>query len=199
MRNPLSKQITEIQPSGIRKFFDIVSEMKDAISLGVGEPDFDTPWRVREEGIYCLERGRTFYTSNAGLQELKDEIAAMEREKIICGYHTMIDWDKAGVDQVNALIEVRVTPQRGRGFEKIAERIYNYPEVSSISLISGAYDFLVTIEGKSLMEVSRFVSEKLSPIDEVVGTATHFILKKYKDHGTILVQKDKEERMLVTL
>ena len=74
MRNPLSRQITEIQPSGIRKFFDIVNEMKDAISLGVGEPDFDTPWRIREEGIYSLERGRTFYTSNAGLQELKDEI-----------------------------------------------------------------------------------------------------------------------------
>ncbi len=128
---------------------------------------------------------------------VKSEIEAMEQEKIICGYHTMIDWDKAGVEKVNALIEVRVTPQRGRGFEKIAERIYNYPEVSSVSLISGAYDFLVTIEGKSLMEVSRFVSEKLSPIDEVVGTATHFILKKYKDHGTILAQKDKEERMLV--
>ena len=111
-----------------------------------------------------------------------NEIDAMEQEKIICGYHTMIDWDKAGVEQVNALIEVRVTPQRGRGFEKIAERIYNYPEVSSVSLISGAYDFLVTIEGKSLMEVSRFVSEKLSPIYEVVGTATHFILKRYKDH-----------------
>lgn len=108
---------------------------------------------------------------------VKSEIEAMEQEKIICGYHTMIDWDKAGVEKVNALIEVRVTPQRGRGFEKIAERIYNYPEVSSVSLISGAYDFLVTIEGKSLMEVSRFVSEKLSPIDEVVGTATHFILK----------------------
>lgn len=128
---------------------------------------------------------------------VKSEIEAMEQEKIICGYHTMIDWDKAGVEKVNALIEVRVTPQRGRGFEKIAERIYNYPEVSSVSLISGAYDFLVTIEGKTLMEVSRFVSEKLSPIDEVVGTATHFILKKYKDHGTILAQKEKEERMLV--
>lgn len=128
---------------------------------------------------------------------VKSEIGAMEQENIICGYHTMIDWDKAGVEKVNALIEVRVTPQRGRGFEKIAERIYNYPEVSSVSLISGAYDFLVTIEGKSLMEVSRFVSEKLSPIDEVVGTATHFILKKYKDHGTILTQKEKEERMLV--
>ena len=90
---------------------------------------------------------------------VKSEIEKMEQEKIICGYHTMIDWDKAGVDQVNALIEVRVTPQRGRGFEKIAERIYNYPEVSSISLISGSYDFLVTIESRSRMEVSRFVSE----------------------------------------
>ena len=124
---------------------------------------------------------------------VKSEIGAMEQENIICGYHTMIDWDKTGAEKVT----VRVTPQRGRGFEKIAERIYNYPEVSSVSLISGAYDFLVTIEGKSLMEVSRFVSEKLSPIDEVVGTATHFILKKYKDHGTILAQKEKEERMLV--
>ena len=75
MRNPLSQRITEIEPSGIRKFFDIVSEMKDAISLGVGEPDFDTPWHIRDEGIYSLEKGRTFYTSNAGLKELKVEIA----------------------------------------------------------------------------------------------------------------------------
>ena len=74
MRNPLSKTITTIQPSGIRKFFDIVHEMKDAISLGVGEPDFDTPWHIRDEGIYSLEKGRTFYTSNAGLKELKIEI-----------------------------------------------------------------------------------------------------------------------------
>ena len=127
-----------------------------------------------------------------------NEIAEMEKEHIICGYHTMIDWDKAGVEQVNALIEVRVTPQRGKGFEKLAERIYNYPEVSSVSLISGAYDFLVTLEGKTLLEVSRFVSERLSPIEGITSTATHFILKKYKDHGTILAQKEQEERMLVT-
>lgn len=127
-----------------------------------------------------------------------NEISAMETEKIICGYHTMIDWEKAGVEQVNALIEVRVTPQRGKGFEHIAERIYNYPEVTSVYLISGAYDFLVSIEGKSLMEISRFVSDKLAPIDDVVGTATHFILRKYKEHGTVLAQKEKEERMLVT-
>ena len=82
MRNPLSKKVTDIAPSGIRKFFDVVSEMPDAISLGVGEPDFDTPWRIREEGIYSLERGKTFYTSNAGLKELKIEICKYLKRKV---------------------------------------------------------------------------------------------------------------------
>ena len=86
MRDPLSKKIVEIEPSGIRKFFDMVSEMPDAISLGVGEPDFDTPWRIREEGIYSLERGRTFYTSNAGLKELKEEISRYLQRKIQVTY-----------------------------------------------------------------------------------------------------------------
>lgn len=128
-----------------------------------------------------------------------NEIAKMEQEKIICGYHTLINWEKAGTDSVTALIEVRVTPQRNRGFERIAERIYNYPEVNSVYLISGAYDLLVTIEGRTLMEISQFVSDKLSPIDEVISTATHFILKKYKDHGTIMSAKEREERMPVSL
>lgn len=127
-----------------------------------------------------------------------NEIADMEKEKIICGYHTLIDWDKAGVETVTALIEVRVTPQRNQGFDRIAERIYNYPEVHAVYLISGGYDLLVTLEGKTLKEVSRFVSEKLSPIESVISTATYFILKKYKDHGTILVPKKESERMLVT-
>ncbi len=130
--------------------------------------------------------------------DVANEMAEMEKEKIICGYHTLIDWDRAGVEMVTALIEVRVTPQRDQGFDRIAERIYNYPEVYSVYLISGSYDLLVTIEGKTLKEVSRFVSEKLSPIDEVLSTATHFILKKYKDHGTIMVPKKGSERMLVT-
>ena len=129
--------------------------------------------------------------------EIANEIADMEKEGIICGYHTLIDWDKAGDDRVNALIEVRVTPQRERGFEKTAERICNYPEVSAVYLISGTYDFLITLEGKTLIEVSRFVSEKLAPIEEIVGTATHFILKKYKDHGTTMLKKSKSERMAV--
>jgi DNA-binding Lrp family transcriptional regulator len=128
-----------------------------------------------------------------------NEIAEMEKEKIICGYHTLIDWDKAGVESVTALIEVRVTPQRNQGFDRIAERIYNYPEVNAVYLISGGYDLLVTLEGKTLKEVSQFVSEKLSPVEAVISTATHFILKKYKDHGTILVKKAESERMPVTL
>ena len=129
--------------------------------------------------------------------DVANEIAEMAVEKIICGYHTLIDWEKTGVEMVTALIEVRVTPQRDRGFDRIAERIYNYPEVSAVYLISGSYDLLVTLEGRTLMEVSRFVSEKLSPIDEVLSTATHFILKKYKDHGTVMVPKKESERMLV--
>ena len=126
------------------------------------------------------------------------EIAAMEQEKIICGYHTLIDWDKASTERITALIEVRVTPQRGQGFDSIAERIYNYPEVRSVYLISGGYDLLVILEGKTLQEVSRFVSDKLSTLESVLSTATHFILKKYKDHGTIFTKKQKDERMLMT-
>ncbi len=131
-----------------------------------------------------------------GVEEITvvNELAALEAEGIICGYHTMIDWDKAGVDKVQALIEVKVTPQRGRGFEQIAERIYNYSEVTSTYLMSGGYDLLVILEGKTLNEVSTFVREKLSTIDEVMSTATHFILKKYKDHGTVMTKKKKDER-----
>ena len=123
-----------------------------------------------------------------------NEIAQMEKEKIICGYHTLIDWDKVGMEKVTALIEVKVTPQRNQGFDRIAERIYNYPEVTAVYLISGGYDLLVTLDGKTLKEVSQFVSEKLSPVEAVISTATHFILKKYKDHGTILVKKAESER-----
>lgn len=127
-----------------------------------------------------------------------EEVSRMEQEKIICGYHTLIDWDKAGTDKVTALIEVRVTPQRGQGFDSIAERIYNYPEVKSCYLISGAYDLMIILEGKTLRQISEFVSERLSTLDTVLSTATHFILKKYKDHGTIMMKKSKDERMLVT-
>lgn len=130
--------------------------------------------------------------------EVASEIADMEKEGIICGYHTLIDWDKTSAEKVTALIEVKVTPQRGLGFDKIAERIYNYPEVDCVYLISGGFDFMVIIEGETMREVATFVSEKLSVQDQILSTSTHFILKKYKDHGTMMVHQTKEERMLVT-
>ena len=117
--------------------------------------------------------------------DVANELKALEEEGIICGYHTMIDWEKTDIEKVTALIEVRITPQRGQGFDKLAERIYKYPEVNSVYLISGGYDLLVSLEGKSLKQVSSFVSDKLSTLDGVLSTATHFVLKKYKDHGTI--------------
>ena len=107
-----------------------------------------------------------------------------------------------GVDEVTVANEIadmeKVTPQRGLGFDKVAERIYNYAEVDSVYLISGGFDFMVMIEGKTMRDVAQFVSDKLSPLDTVLSTATHFVLKKYKDHGSIMVHKSKDERMLVT-
>ena len=99
--------------------------------------------------------------------DIMNELEAMEQENIICGYPTLINWDKVGVEKVTALIEVRVTPQRGMGFDVVAERIYNYPEVDSVYLISGGFDLMVTLEGRTIREVSSFVSDKLSPMDTV--------------------------------
>ena len=130
--------------------------------------------------------------------EIANEIADMEKEKIICGYHTLINWDNTSNEKVTALIEVKVTPQRGLGFDKIAERMYNYPEVRAVYLMSGGFDFTVIIEEKTMKEVAQFVTERLAPLEAVRGTATHFILKKYKDHGTVLTEVSKDERMMVT-
>ena len=115
-----------------------------------------------------------------GVEEatVANELEAMEEEHIICGYHTLVDWEKTSIEKVNALIEVRVTPQRGRGFDSVAERVYNYPEVNAVYLISGGYDLLVTLEGKTLREVAQFVSDKLSTLESVLSTKTNFILKK---------------------
>ena len=172
-------------------------------------------WRISRstlgKDIYMREKILTFIEKNSriDLKELAiilgvdenvvlNELQAMEEEHVICGYHTLIDWDKVGVDKVMAMIEVRVTPQRGLGFDKVAERIYNYPEVNAVYLISGGFDFMVTIEGKTLKDVAQFVSEKLSTLDTVLSTKTNFILKKYKDHGTILAERPKDERIQMT-
>lgn len=159
---------------------------------------------MREKILTMIEKNSKIGVKEISVMLGEEEIAvanelkAMEEEGVICGYHTLIDWEKTSIEKVSALIEVRVTPQRGEGFDNIAERIYNYPEVNAVYLISGGYDLLVTLEGKSLKEVSSFVSQKLSTLETVLSTATHFILKKYKDHGTVLCKKYEDERELIT-
>lgn len=126
------------------------------------------------------------------------EIRAMEAEKVICGYPTLIDWDKTSMEKVTALIEVKVEPRRGVGFDYMAERIYKFEEVEYVYLMSADYDLMVIVEGKTMKEVASFVSGKLAPMESVLSTATHFVLKKYKEHGLALVEDEKDERMLIT-
>ena len=128
-------------------------------------------------------------------EELITAIAEMEADKVICGYPTLIDWDKVSDEKVTALIELKVTPQRGQGFDKIAERIYKFDEVESVYLMSGGFDLTVIIRGKSMKEVSRFVFEKLAPMESIQSTATHFVLKKYKDQGLIMQFESDDERI----
>lgn len=160
--------------------------------------------KMREELLAIIEKNSRIDLKELavmlGTEEIDvvNELAALEAEGTICGYYTLINWENTSIDKVTALIEVRVTPQRGQGFDTIAERIYKYPEVRSVYLISGGYDLMVILEGKSLKEVSSFVSDKLSTLDTVLSTATHFILKKYKDYGTILSQKTTDEREMIT-
>jgi DNA-binding Lrp family transcriptional regulator len=125
-------------------------------------------------------------------------IKDLENESIICGYPTLINWDKTENERVTALIEVKVTPQRGQGFDRIAERIYKFEEVESVYLMSGGFDLTVIITGMSMRDVANFVSSKLAPMEAVLSTATHFVLKKYKEHGMPLVNEIEDERMLIT-
>ena len=133
-------------------------------------------------------------------EEIVKTIKELEEEKVICGYPTLINWEKVEQDErVTAIIEVKVTPQRGQGFDRIAERIYKFDEVADVYLISGNYDLVVILEGKSMREIANFVSDKLSPLEAVLSTSTNFVLKKYKEHGLPLVGEAKQdERMLIT-
>ena len=130
-------------------------------------------------------------------EEIKDKIKQLEDEGVILGYKALIDWDKTDREYVSAVIELKVAPQRDRGFDRIAEKIYNYPEVQSVHLMSGGYDLMLIIEGKTMREVAYFVAYKLAPIEDVVSTATHFVLKKYKDKGIIYKMPKKDERECV--
>ena len=126
--------------------------------------------------------------------DIKELIKQYEADGIILGYKAMIDWDKTDREYVTALIEVKMTPQRDRGFDRVAEKIYNYPEVQSLYLMSGGYDLCLVIEGKTMKEVAYFVAQKLAPIEYVISTATHFVLRKYKDKGVIYGAEQVDER-----
>ena len=125
---------------------------------------------------------------------VKEQIAELEANGTVVGYKTIIDWEKTGIESVSAMIEVKLTPQKDKGFDRVAEKLYNYPEVQSVYLMSGAYDLSVMIEGRTMKEVASFVSQKLSTIDSVISTATHFVLHKYKDKGMVYDLPEIDER-----
>lgn len=159
---------------------------------------------MREQILAYLKNNSRFDLSEMavllGIDEtqIANEIAAMEKEGVIRGYLTLIDWEKTSNERVSAMIEVKVTPQRDRGFDSVAERIYRYDEVDSVYLVSGSFDLMVLIEGSSMREVAMFVANKLSTLDSVLSTSTNFVLKKYKDHGTYFVNESKDERLQVS-
>ncbi|HUR45688.1 MAG TPA: Lrp/AsnC family transcriptional regulator [Candidatus Saccharimonadales bacterium] len=130
--------------------------------------------------------------------EVAAKIKAYESEKVILGYRAIIDEERLGIEMVRAVIEVRITPERGGGFDRLAERIAKYTEVNSCYLMSGGYDLLVVVEGKNLRDVATFVSEKLATIHGVVSTATHFMLKPYKIQGVLMKIEENEERLAIS-
>jgi len=129
--------------------------------------------------------------------EVAVKIKAYEKDNVILGYRTVLNEERLGVDLVRAVIEVKITPERGGGFDRLAERIARYAEVNSCYLMSGGYDLLVIVEGNSLREVATFVSEKLATIQGVLSTATHFMLKPYKEQGVLMTREQNDERLAV--
>lgn len=117
--------------------------------------------------------------------DVREQIAEYEHDGVILGYKALVDWDKTDREYVSALIEIKITPQKDRGFDRVAEKIYNFPEVQSLYLMSGGFDLAVLIEGRTMKEVAYFVARKLAPLEDVLSTATHFVLRKYKDKGVV--------------
>lgn len=128
------------------------------------------------------------------VEEVKAAIRQLEKDGVILGYKALVDWDKTDREYVSAVIELKIAPQRDRGFDRFAERLINYPEVQSVHLMSGGFDIMLVIEGKTMKEVAYFVAYKLAPLESVVSTATHFVLKKYKDKGVVYKNDTKDER-----
>lgn len=131
--------------------------------------------------------------------EVAEQISELEKKNVIVGYKTLINWDKTDREVVDAFIELKITPQRGEGFDKVAERIYKYPQVKTVYLMSGTHDLAVMIEGRTMKEVALFVAEKLAPMDSVISTSTSFVLKKYKQEGIVFEDNEKDIRQVITL
>ncbi|MGI6071812.1 MAG: Lrp/AsnC family transcriptional regulator [Lachnospiraceae bacterium] len=155
---------------------------------------------MREELLRLIEHNSRIELPQLALMlgvaeaEVANEIADLESEGVISGYYTLINWDDTDEEKIDAIIEVNVATQREIGFDTIAERIYRFDEVKACYLISGHYDYLIILEGKTMRQIANFVASKLSPIEYVTGTATHFIMKRYKDYGTILGERKKDDR-----
>ncbi len=130
-------------------------------------------------------------------EEVGEKIKKLEKDNVIAGYKTLINWDKTDREVVNAIIELKVTPQKGGGFDMIADKIYDYPQVKSMYLMSGAYDLAIILEGSTMQEVAMFVAQKLAPMEEVLSTATYFVLKKYKEEGIVFEDGEHDTRQMV--
>lgn len=159
----------------------------------------------REEILYLLEQNAKLTHNEIAVmtgqpvEEVDAIIEELEELEIILGYGALVNWEKTTSAPVTALIEVNVTPQRDRGFDAIAQRIYRYPEVKSCYLMSGGYDLMVILEDTNLKDVAMFVSEKIAPLDSVISTRTHFVLRKYKMNGTEFIKKDEDDREAIIL
>ena len=146
------------------------------------------------ENDCTLAREQLASMADMTVEEVNAAIKEYEEKKIVLGYKAIVDWDRTDRESVTALIEVKVTPQRGEGFDRVAERIYQYDEVESVYLMSGAFDLTVIISGRTLREVAEFVGRRLATLEDVTGTATHFILKKYKEKHLIFEKREEQEK-----
>ncbi len=160
---------------------------------------------MKQKILSLLEQDSRLTASKVAIMLGIEEVAVaaaikeLEDENIILGYKALINWELTDREMTVANIELKLTPQRGGGFDTVAERIYKFPQVKSVTLMSGAYDLLVTVEGKSLKDVAMFVSERLAPMESVVSTATHFELKTYKKDGIIFTEKEKDNREVISI
>ncbi|MBQ8528084.1 MAG: aminotransferase class I/II-fold pyridoxal phosphate-dependent enzyme [Lachnospiraceae bacterium] len=187
MRNPLAKQVVELKPSGIRKFFDLVAEMPDAISLGVGEPDFDTPWHIRDEGIYSLEKGRTFYTSNSGLKELKQEICYYLKRKMDLSYNFASDVivTVGGSEAIDIALRAMINPGEG---EEVLIPQPSYVSYEPCAILAGAKPVIIELKNENEF---RLTAQEL---EDAITDKTKILILPFPNNptGAIMEKKDLE-------